>query len=1359
MPPSDSSPDVLLEQLAAEFVQRHRQGERPPLSEYTSRYPDLAADIRDLFPALVQIENLKPTGDSTGAFEPAAASSDGPLLERLGDYRILRELGHGGMGVVYEAEQESLGRHVALKVLPTSARLNPTYLERFHREARAAARLHHTNIVPVFGVGEADGTHFYAMQFIAGQGLDRVLDDVRRLRAAPGTAAGTAPPANASLANSLVSGRFAAPDIPAEEPAGSPAPSVATVAAEASSSSALSAAGPEGHYYRGIIRLAVQVADALVYAHRQGILHRDVKPSNLLLDQQGTVWITDFGLAKAEGADDLTQTGDIVGTVRFMAPERFDGRSLPQSDVYALGATLYELLTLRPAFNDGNKGRLVGRVLHELPLPPRKHDPRIPRDLETVVLKCLAKEPAERYPSAEALAEDLRRFLADRPIQARRTPWHERTWRWCRRNPVVAMLTAAVLLLITTTAVVSVVLNLRLNHALGEARKDRDKAQEAERERKKQLFESLVSQAKAQRFSGRLGQRFGTLASIRDAAALAWELKKPVATFDELRNLAIAALALPDLHLLKEWEGWPEGSRGIVFDDTLERYARIDNQGHITVRRVADDAEIAQRTGEKPSATLGGFDEGGRALILLDSADKTRKLWRFDARESILLGQHPALFAEDNSTIVTADQKLLVTFNRQTGLLGVDDLASGKHLWDMGFGKWAPAPAGEPVLFWAMHPWRHELAIGLSPKGEPDRLVRILDLDQGQVQAEWVSDPQLGPRAHWMTHLAWHPDGRTLAVGYWYGVVLWDVPSGKPVGPGIPHKGGWGNFSVGISRSGQLLSTCPEWGGGVKFWHPYTRKPLLSLPSMSFQPTTPASDGRMYTHYIGGTRVQLWATEPSPVLRILVRNPVRGPVREYRRNSVHKGGQLLAVGSTDGVSLFDLKSGLEVGHLDIGSMLNVEFDPATGDLLTLGKLGLLRWPLQADPKGPDRLRIGPPKRLLVTTTPTSFDFHLSRDGRTIAVAQGDRVLVLPAEQPGRPVVLAPTGGVRQQVSISPDGQWVATGNHDGGPGGGDVRVWDARTGRLAKSQHIPSRFCLAQFTPDGKRLLVGSLAKCGFWEIGNWQELPPVIEGGSDAGWSGTGPLPEFTPEGQLLVWESGEGALRLLNTATGREVARLESPDQGRCGYTTFTPDGRLLITNSDTSTLHVWDLHELRRRLRDMDLDWAPPPDPAAAKEGPNRLVLPPLQVEVPDGLKGLAQKWQTAHQRNEQAWDLVTGAAEKRDPARALKLVEQALQDVPDDPVYLNTLGVAQYRNGQYQQAIRTLEKSLAGGQGQDDAFDLFFLAMCHARLGNSARAKDCFDRAVKWVEAQKGLEEEDVKELKAFRTEAEAELRSR
>jgi serine/threonine protein kinase len=555
---SDSSGDRNpVEKLADEFAQRHRRGERPTLTEYAERYPHLADDIRELFPALLALEDFKPaTGDRTG---PHAAAA-GKQPQRLGDYRILREVGRGGMGVVYEAEQLSLGRHVALKVLPPQALLNPTCLERFRREAKAAAKLHHTNIVPVYGVGEHDGTHFYAMQFIQGEGLDKVLSDLRVLRrSGDATAAGAPVFPSESVAHSLVSGRFA-------DAVGDHAPRLADTAplsGVASSTGALSSAGSGGGYHRSVARIGLQVAEALAYAHKQGILHRDVKPSNLLLDMQGTVWITDFGLAKAEDGDELTQTGDIVGTVRFMAPERFDGHSLPQSDIYSLGLTLYELLTLRPAFDDSNRARLLDRLLHEPPTPPRKIDPRIPRDLETVVLKCLAKEPAERYPSGEALAEDLRRFLGDRPIKARRTPWYERTWRWGRRNPWVATLLTAVAVLLTVTAVGGALLSWQLSGALSDG--------------KRKLFESYVSEADATRMSGRPGQRFGTLRRIRAALALSKEIGLSDKDKLRLRNIAIAALCLPDVEPGLEWPAGPDQPLPEELDPVLRRRALVGN--------------------------------------------------------------------------------------------------------------------------------------------------------------------------------------------------------------------------------------------------------------------------------------------------------------------------------------------------------------------------------------------------------------------------------------------------------------------------------------------------------------------------------------------------------------------------------------------------------------------------------------------------------------------------------------------------------------------------------------------------------------------------------------------------------------
>jgi hypothetical protein len=250
-------------------------------------------------------------------------------------------------------------------------------------------------------------------------------------------------------------------------------------------SSGQSSLSESGHqYWQSVARIGIQVAEALAYAHAQGTLHRDIKPSNLLLDTRGTVWITDFGLAKEADSGDLTHTGDLVGTLRYMAPERFGGKSDPRSDLYGLGLTLYELLTLRPAHDVADRNKLIALVQHEEPPRPRKLNPEVPRDLETIVLKAIAKEPEHRYATAAALAEDLKRFVEDKPIQARRVGQVERLWRWCRRNRAIASLLAAVALLLIAVTAVAVTFaayqskaNRDLSDALDEAERNHREAE------------------------------------------------------------------------------------------------------------------------------------------------------------------------------------------------------------------------------------------------------------------------------------------------------------------------------------------------------------------------------------------------------------------------------------------------------------------------------------------------------------------------------------------------------------------------------------------------------------------------------------------------------------------------------------------------------------------------------------------------------------------------------------------------------------------------------------------------------------------------------------------------------------------
>ena len=401
-----------LEALASEFMARQRRGEAPSVEEYAAKYPELAADIRELFPTIAATERLKAREAQQAG---GRATLGGVRLERLGDFRIVREIGRGGMGIVYEAEQESLGRRVAIKVLPRTALLDGRQLQRFRREARIAANLHHTNIVEVFGAGEQEGFHYFVMQCIDGEGLDAMI---RRLRDGAGQ-----------------------------------------------------------REWRRVAEIGRQAADALAYAHSQGTLHRDVKPANLLLDAQGTVWVTDFGLAKAAHSENVTQTGDVAGTLRYMAPEQFEGQADARSDLYSLGLTLYELLALQAAYGDAERSTLIRRITEGRPTPLHRLAPGIPRDLETIVLKAIARDPEHRYASADALAADLRCFLEDRPIRARRASSLERAWRWCRRNRGVAALAATTLALLVLVAGVATVGYVHTRRALDGEERERAKAE------------------------------------------------------------------------------------------------------------------------------------------------------------------------------------------------------------------------------------------------------------------------------------------------------------------------------------------------------------------------------------------------------------------------------------------------------------------------------------------------------------------------------------------------------------------------------------------------------------------------------------------------------------------------------------------------------------------------------------------------------------------------------------------------------------------------------------------------------------------------------------------------------------------
>ena len=378
---SSSAAPGSLEEATERYLGELRRGEDPSIESYARQYADHAEEITRFFPTIRALEGA--AVEVPGAPDPELVSPGASI----GEYRIVREIGRGGMGVVLLAEQETMERRVALKLLPPRTSLDPSFLERFRREARAAGLLQHPHIVPVFGIGEQRGLHYYAMQFIEGEGLDRILRGLRAER----DAGGEAPRRLCGAESTSAAGESVPDDQGADREA----------------------------FFRDVARIGVQVADGLAHAHSHGVLHRDIKPGNLIVDTGGSAWITDFGLCRIGEKGDLSGSHDLLGTLRYMAPEQIEGRADVRSDVYGLGVTLYELITLRPAFRAQSRAHLLQSVLRGSHQRPRRIESDVPPDLEAITLKAMANLPEERYGTATALADDLRAFLEHRPVLAR----------------------------------------------------------------------------------------------------------------------------------------------------------------------------------------------------------------------------------------------------------------------------------------------------------------------------------------------------------------------------------------------------------------------------------------------------------------------------------------------------------------------------------------------------------------------------------------------------------------------------------------------------------------------------------------------------------------------------------------------------------------------------------------------------------------------------------------------------------------------------------------------------------------------------------------------------------------------------
>jgi WD40 repeat protein len=1090
--------EVVLNRVLADLFDALARGDRVDLQAWQDRYPAFATELADLVAARrevgVALGAATPSCGERGAALPCAS----PPVGVLGDYELLEELGHGGMGRVYKARQRGLGRLVALKVIRAGAAATAEDRLRFRTEAEAAGRLDHPNIVPVYEVGEHDGQPYLAARYVKGQSLNRHLDRFR-----------------------------------------------------------------DDHRAAAVV--VATLARAIHHAHQRGVLHRDLKPGNVLLEWRAgnaappVPHITDFGLARLLDHDsNLTRTSDLVGTPSYMAPEQASGGSATittATDVYGLGAILYAVLTGHPPF----AGRTVLETLEQVrarePDSPRRRNPKVDRDLETICLACLAKDPRRRYASALALAEDLDSWLNHLPIAARPAGTLERLAKWVRRHPAAT----AFACVSVAAVVVALAASLWHTHVLSEALADSDRLRREGLAREARLRDHLyvadMQRAKEAWDSGDLPHLADLLERQRPADGeadrrgfewywLKWCLGTRAGTLKAHDGGLLCAAVSPDDCFL----------------------VTGDRKGTVKVWDLGSRRQIATLPGHTDEVQQAVFSADGRALATC-SKDQTVRLWdvaTWTERECLRGGHSMTVRA----IAFTPDGKQLASAGRDRCIV----------LWDLAQGR--------AIRSWQAHDdVVHDLAFApdgrtLVSVGTDDRTARFWDPATGAEKARWWSPPTL---VHLST-LALSPDGKTVAAGgYGSTVSLWGtadlgatrtdlgVPFGvralafAPSGLQLVAVGGSGQLSAWevnpgsreaqlvrtvrwgggngraaiFARKGALLVTASEEDGTVQFWDPvrlagYERiaplPPRLTDVALSpdGQTVVGYGEGHLFLLDLAGRRIA--HTLPLPV--------------KAHRVAFSPDGRTVAAACQDRQArLWDVTSTRRALVLDHGApVLAVAFSPTGGLVATAWGDGNARlWEL---PSGALRKLCG----ASTGAGGASASLAFTRDGRTLAVGATAHTFTVSLRDPT-------TGALRGELT-------------DTGPGA-------ARPGSSPRAPPAGENACgilAVAFSPDGTTLAAAcSDGILRLWDVQSG-ELRNTFSGH-------VGPVHRlaFAPDGRTLASLGTDNALRLWHLGTGQPLFTLAASAEPLAGLA-FSADGRLLVAGTGThhgtgpSALLLW-------------------------------------------------------------------------------------------------------------------------------------------------------------------------------------------